>query len=186
MRRSLCLPIMLLIGLFLSGHAMAAAPPVASVAQAETQLLEQELQTVLLAVAHAPTTPASKSFTIANLQHASLTTVQATSVASTEYLVISASVQESGSTAKIGGKQLTIPLSPLPADTLAMVFTALGAKNGTLGITGVFTLPTVRVDCWLFVVKSATHTYDVTASAQILTGAQVQTLANSMSLSFQF
>lgn len=180
------LPIILLIGLFSPGFAAMAATPPATVSQAETQLMGQELQTILLAVSNAPLTPEVKQRAIANVQYASLTTVQTSTVTTTEYLVISASLSQAGSTATAGGKLLTIPLAPLPADTLAMVFAALGAKNGSLAITGAFTLPTVRLNCWLFVIKSATHSYNVTASAQILTGAQLQTLANSMSLSFQF
>jgi hypothetical protein len=154
-------------------------------AQAESALMAQTLQTVLLAVANSPATPAAKMNAISDIQYASLQTVQ-TTTATTEYLVISASINETGKTTKLGGKLLTIPLAPLPAATLTIVFQALGAKDNTLTLTGTFTMPTVRIPCIFFVIKTKTRNYDVTASAAELTGSQVQLLANSLNLSFKF
>jgi hypothetical protein len=162
-----------------------AATLVATPAQAESEMMAQTLQTVLLAVANSPASPAAKTQAISDLQYASLTTVQATT-ATTQYLVISASISETGSTAKVGGKLLTIPLAPVPAATLQIVFAALGSKDNTLSLTGTFTMPTVRINCLLFVIHTASKQYDVTASAAELTGAQVAALANSLNLSFKF
>jgi len=162
--------------------AWSAPPPPKDVGEATNQLMMSQLQTVLVAVANAPAPVAHIQQTKMVLASVSIPTKIDFSTPA-EYLVISAGVSNDARTINIGGKILTVTLSPIAYETLGLVFSTLGAQDNTLALSSDFTLPAYKFKLLFFTIKGRNHLYHLMARAQLMNGDQLKQLQSALKLS---
>ena len=170
----LLLTILMLFSISLPALSRSAPPPM-TVDQATAHVMGADLQAVLLRAAHDP------QLQIA--QASPITTVigDVLAVPSPDYLVICGGLTTDGKTISQGGKLLTIPLDAVADTALTNLFNFISpGSNGVLSVSGDLTLPTYKINFYLFVIKGKAAQYHVLAQASIMTAEQISALKSSM------